>query len=395
MKFPIAFIGLLLAFGSVAAQTGKLSGVIVDEENTPVFGASVFISEIDRGAAANVEGEFTLLSIPAGIYDVRVSSIGFATKVFSNVEINSGQTTRLDVELATEAFEGEEITVVAQKPLVQKDLTSSVSFVGAETIEKLPALEVSDLVKFQPGVVATDGGFSFRGGRTREVAYLIDGIPVQNVYSQGGGNTVDIEVQSVQELQVLTGTFDAELGGAYSGDDDLFVEGDIYNPIESKDVSVTLSGPLNKRKTVGFFLTGRYEDRVSHLKGVRRFTVEDGARIDAYKFWYRNRYSPDDARLISLDEARTPSGDPILDSQGNPITFANGDGEVVDMSWSESFTINPKVVLRPLNGLKLTFSALYNQREGQGYSDSKRYAPDGRGLSESNSLTTHLAVIKC
>lgn len=415
MKFSLALLGLLFTVGTTVAQSGKLSGVIVDEGSTPLFGASVFISELDRGVAANVDGEYTLLSIPVGVYDVRVSSIGFATKIFTNVEINSGQTTRLDVVLETEAFEGEEVTVVAQKPIVQKDLTSSVSFVSAETIEKLPALEVSDLVRFQPGVVATDGGFSFRGGRTREVAYLIDGIPVQNVYSQGGGNTVDIEVQSVQELQVLTGTFDAELGGAqsgvvnvttkdpsdrfrasistrsggyFSGDDELFVDGDLYNPVESKDLSVTVSGPLNKRKTLGFFITGRYEDRVSHLKGVRRFTIEDGARIDAYKFWYRNRFSPDDARLISLDEAKTPSGDPILDSQGNPIIFANGDGEVVNMSWSESYTINPKVVLRPIDGLKLTLSAIYNQREGQGYNDGKRYAPDGRGLSKSNSLTT-------
>ncbi len=83
--------------------------------------------------------------------------------------------------------------------------------------------------------------------------------------------------------------------------------GESFNPIESKDLSLTLSGPLGKRDKLGFFLSTRYEDRVGYLKGQRRFTTEDGMVMDAYQYWYRNRYAVDDSRLISLDTARTPN----------------------------------------------------------------------------------------
>ncbi|MGB0346414.1 MAG: TonB-dependent receptor [Balneolaceae bacterium] len=418
VKFLLIFC--LIAF-SAKAQSGKISGVVTESASgDPLPGVSVYIADLAKGAVTNVDGEYTILSVPSGTYVVRYSFLGFSTVVLENVEVFSGQTTSLDVELLEEVFEGEELVITAERPIVQRDQTSSVSFVKKETIEELPVLEVADLVKFQPGVVTTNsGGFSFRGGRTREVAYIVDGIPVQNVYSQGGGNTIDVEVQSVQELQVLTGTFDAEIGGAqsgvvnvttidpakeltgslqfrsggfYAGDNDIFIDGDAFDPVQSTDVSFTLSGPSGISKDLGFFLNGRYEDRVGHQKGIRRFTSDDGLVLDAYRFWYRTIYSPDDARLIPMDTARTPSGNLILDSSGNPLVFGSGDNSIVEMDWSKTYTVNPKLVYRFSNRTKVSLSAIYNNRESQGYSDSRRYAPDGRNIGESYSLTNILAL---
>lgn len=414
---------LVLSFTAISAQaqSGKISGVVTESSTgDPLPGVSVFIADLSKGAATNIDGQYSVISVPSGTYTVRFSFLGFSSVVLENVEVFSGQTTSLDVEMTEEVFEGQELVITAERPIVQKDQTSSVSFVNKETIKELPVLEVSDLVKFQPGVVTTNsGGFSFRGGRTREVAYIIDGIPVQNVYSQGGGNTVDVEVQSVQELQVLTGTFDAEIGGAqsgvvnvttidpakeltgslqvrsggfYAGDDDIFIDGDNFSPTQSTDVSLTLSGPSGFSKNLGFFLNGRYEDRVGHQKGIRRFTSDDGLVLDAYRFWYRTIYSPDDARLIPMDTARTPQGNLILDSNGNPLVFGSGDNAVVDMDWSKTYTINPKLVYRFSNRTKLSLSAIYNNRESQGYSDSRRYAPDARNIGKSYSLTNILAL---
>ena len=159
---------------------------------------------------------------------------------------------------------------------------------------------------------------------------------------------MDVEVESVQEVQVFTGTFDAELGGAQSGvvsvktrdpgqklsgslrastwnylsgNDDIFIGGDRFTPFESKDFSMTLSGPLVKKWGLGFFFSGRLEDRIGHLKGERRFTAQDGLKVTAYQRWYRDLYQPDDTRLISLDSAQTATGALIRNSQGNPHYF--------------------------------------------------------------------------
>ena len=75
----------------------------------------------------------------------------------------------------------------------------------------LPLEDVSAVVNLQAGVV--DG--HFRGGRSNEVKYLIDGVPVNDAFS--GQSSLSAEVNSIEEIQVLTGTFNAEYGEALSG----------------------------------------------------------------------------------------------------------------------------------------------------------------------------------
>ena len=356
-----------------------------------------------------------------GQYTLVMSFIGFATLKHENVEVFSGRTTTVDGTLRIEAIQGEELIVSAERPVVVRDRTTSVSYISQEAIERLPVQEVSELVQFQPGVVTSGGRFHFRGGRSREVVYLVDSIPVHDVYAQGGGSTVDLEVESVQELQVFTGTFDAEMGGAQSGvvsvktrdpgqnlsgslrvsgwnflsrSDDLYVGGDRFNPVESRDISVTLNGPVYKTwDNIGFFVSGRYEDRVGHLKGVRRYTAEDGLRAAAYLRWYRDLFQPDDTRLIALDSARTPTGELIRDSQGDAIPFSSGDGAVVNMSWSRRLTLAPKIVFRPSSRSRISYQLLFNQSEGQGYSHAQRFAPEARPKNL-YAARTHIVALK-
>jgi outer membrane receptor for ferrienterochelin and colicin len=419
------FAALFFTFASVftvSAQTGKIGGRVVAEASSePMPGVSVYVADVERGAITDADGYYTIPGVPVGNYSVRFSYVGYQTVIVEDVEVFTNQTTEIDAELTGSIVEGEEVIVQAERPIVQKDRTSSVSYLRSETIEKLPATQVSDLVRFQPGVVSTsDGGFSFRGGRTREVAYVIDGIPVQDVFSQSGGSTVNIELESVNEIQVLTGTFDAELGGAqsgvvnvntrnpsdefrasvllrsggyYPGNDDIFIDGESINPLESQDISFTASGPLiKKNERLGFFISGRYRNEAGYLKGERRFTPEDGLIFSAYRFWYRDRFNPDDTRRIPLDTATDPQGEPIVDSNGNPIEFGSGDGAIVDMNSSETISLNPKIVYRFSNRIRLNYSAIYNQSESQGFNTRKRFAPDGRLKTDSRSLTQIISL---
>lgn len=419
----VFFLAIMSGLEVKAQSTGKISGIVVDAttgESLP--GVTIYLEENTAvGTVTNQDGRYFMLSVPPGKYTVVMSFVGFATLKSSNVEVFSGRTTTLDGSLTEQVFQGEEIVVSAEKPIVVRDRTTTVSFVSQEAIEKLPVQEVGDLVRFQPGVVTnSDGGFNFRGGRQRETAYIVDGIPVQDVFSQSGGNTIDMEVQSVQELQVYTGTFDAELGGAqsgivsittrdpgqklegnfraqtggfFAGANDVFIGGNDFDPLESKDFSLTLSGPIIKKKSLlGFFLNGRFEDRVGHLKGERRFDAADGFVIDTYKRWYRDVFQPDDTRLIPLDNAVTPDGSEILDSNGNPLVFSNGDGAIVDMDWRRAYTINPKLVFRPFSRTKIVISGLYNNSESQSFSNGRRYAPDFRDTDYFNSLTGVLSL---
>lgn len=400
-------------------SSGKISGIVTEKGGAKgtLPGVTVYLKELSsKGTTTDADGQYVLLAVPPGSYTLVISYIGYATIVKEEVVVYSGRTTTINGAMEEQIFEGQEVVVKAERPLVVKDRTSTVSFTSKETIEKLPVQELADLVRFQPGVVESNGGFNFRGGRTRETAYLIDGIPVQDVFNQGGGNPIDLEVQSVQELQVFTGTFDAELGGAQSGvvsvttrdpgsklqgrlrtqiggfligNDDVFIGGDTFDATDNQDIAITVNGPLTKK--LGFFINARYEQNSGHLKGIRQFNPTDGLTVNAYRRWYRDLYRPDDTRLIRLDEARTPSGDLILDSNGNPIQLATGDGSIVDMNRNTAITLNPKLVFTQ-GRTKVSVNLLYNNNEGQGFSNARRYAPDGRATSYSESLTSILSL---
>ena len=412
---------ICVAWGAQAQSTGKIAGVLQEAATEgPLPGASVYLEEnTNLGTLTAPDGSYVILGVPPGTYTLIMSFVGFATIRHEDVQVFSGRTTFVDGSLREEVVEGEEIVVSAERPIVIRDRTSTVSYVDQAAIERLPVQELGELVQFQPGVVTgAGGGLHFRGGRERETAYIIDGIPVQNVFSQSGGNSVDVEVQSVQELQVFTGTFDAEFGGAQSGivsvttrdpsrtltgqlrlqtgdfyaqNEDIFIGGTDIDPVATKGAALTLSGPI-LGENLGFFFSGRFEDRAGALKGERRFTAEDGFIIDTYRRWYRDVYQPDDTRLISLDTARTPTGTPILRADGNPWTFSSGDGEIVRMEWRRSLTLNPKIVFRPASRLHVTYSALYNRWQGQGYNNGRRYAPDNRSTSYFSSLAHILSV---
>jgi hypothetical protein len=74
---------ILIAHGelSVADTKGKLTGLIVDEKNQSVIGVNVLIVGTTIGAAADGEGRYVILNIPAGVYDVRFSAVGYQTKL--------------------------------------------------------------------------------------------------------------------------------------------------------------------------------------------------------------------------------------------------------------------------------------------------------------------------
>ena len=194
-----------------AAQTGKLAGRVTDATGESIIGAAVVVVGTPYAAAANVDGEYVVLRIPPGTYSVRFSSIGYQAQIVEGVRISTNQTTEINAQLAEETYQEGEVVVQADAPVVDVTQTSTLATVGREEIAVLPVQDLSDLVNLQAGVV--DG--HFRGGRLGEVQYQVDGVSVNNPYDNSSTLTLDRSV--LEEVQVISGTFDAEYGQALSG----------------------------------------------------------------------------------------------------------------------------------------------------------------------------------
>src|SRR5262245_60385518 len=210
----VAACSLLLAATAQLASagtTGKLAGHIVDAAKQPLMGVNIAIPAARLGGLSNEDGSYSVLNIPAGTYDVRVTLLGYQPVVNTGVVISADNTTTLDVTLKVAPVQMQEVVVKAERPVVDVNQTSQVANISRKEIEKLPVQELQDLVNLQAGVV--DG--HFRGGRAGEVQYQVDGVTVNNPYDNTSSLRLDRSL--LEEVQVIQGTFDAEYGQAMSG----------------------------------------------------------------------------------------------------------------------------------------------------------------------------------
>jgi hypothetical protein len=216
-KFFLVLLFLILAPGLIwAATTGKIRGKVIDRETGDALpGANVMVVGTTLGAAADVNGEYTILNLPVGVYSVKASFIGYRDVTISNVKISADLTTTVNFELPSEALEVGAIEIVAERPLVNRSATNAVRIATAETFEKLPIRGTIAVYNLVPGVVVQNNNLYIRGGRSDEVGYFIEGANVRNVLD--GANTVIIIPEALAEAQIQAGGYNAEYGGANAG----------------------------------------------------------------------------------------------------------------------------------------------------------------------------------
>lgn len=214
----IAFVAVLVLTCAFVAksQDGKLRGMVTDmETNEPLVGANVVIEGSSLGASTSLDGEYVILSVPPGTYTVKASYIGYASVSISNVRVNANITTTQDIRLSSTAIQIDAVDVTAERPLVQRNTTNTVRVVTQENIENLPTRGAQGILAIQAGVVEKDGDLYVRGGRKGEVAYFVDGAVATNPFSRE--QTVGLIQEAIEELQLQSGGFTAEFGGASSG----------------------------------------------------------------------------------------------------------------------------------------------------------------------------------
>ncbi len=199
-----------------AGQTGKIAGRVTDSgSGEPLVGCNVLISGTSSGAATDANGEYFIINLTPGSYVVEFSMIGYASYTSEGVNVNIDVTTPVDAALTTEAVELAGVSVTAERPAIENTLTSSKQIVSGDMMAAMAVTDVNDVVKTLPGVTEFRGELHIRGGRSGEVMYLVDGASVTNAVM--GGQAIPVNPSMVGELQLITGTFNAEYGQAMSG----------------------------------------------------------------------------------------------------------------------------------------------------------------------------------
>lgn len=369
---------------------GKIAGRVVDAlTGDPLPGVNVVIDGTTQGTATDLNGEYNIIRVRPGTYAVRASFIGFSSQVRTDVKVEIDQTTRVDFEMAEEVFEGEEIVVTAERGIVQMDRTTTTAVMDASQLEALPVTGIGDAINLQAGVV--DG--RFRGGRSGEVAYLVNGVPINNAFNNQAA--FEVEQNMVSSLQVISGVFNAEYGQAQSG---------VVN-IVTKDVPDTWSASV--LTYLGTIASDRKLEFVQRNDGpgsqlaASDFSSEMVSYSDAADFnnltdvqlsfggpllknrigiQMTGRYLGNKGSLLGRDLFSPADSSTGLTSASNPEFWnieSTGTGDFVHMNKNKRLSLNTTVIANLPGTAKLEYNLFLQDGETNPYVHGLKYVPGG------------------
>jgi outer membrane receptor protein involved in Fe transport len=214
LLFIIILAAIAASSGIQASTSGTISGYIRDKETGNALpGTSIVVGGTTLGAMADKSGYYIICNVPVGNYSLRATMIGYVPTKVTAVEVKTDLNTQVDFSLTAQVLKVEqEIVITAPRVKIYKDLLSSVHYVGAQELStSLPAQTFHDALILVPGFVSNH----FRGGRTSNALYLIDGL------SASGPLTRDLAFMvrnsAIAEMVVQTGGFNPEYGNVSAG----------------------------------------------------------------------------------------------------------------------------------------------------------------------------------
>lgn len=414
--FLVFIVTLFYWFGTATIQaqsTGKIMGKIIDASlNEGIPFANVMIDGTNLGAASDADGNYVILNIPPGKYNVTASYIGTQKVTVKGISVNVGFTTTLNIKLAPGEVTLDAVVVQGERnPLIRQDLTNPVVAITSESLEILPVDNISDVIKLQAGVVTgDDGSIHVRGGYGNEVAYTLNGLSLNDPY--GNSRAVGLASNAVQEASVSTGTFSAEFGNAlsgvvnyvtkegpsnytfslraYGGDyvtsrTNLFSNLDKIDALNRGRVEGTFGGPIPITESTRFFFSGIYENFKGTYYGYRLYNPSD------------SYLSPDNFRQ-SDPRYGDATGAYIFnpfDKNGNKLP--TGDKQFVAMDPNNTLNLQFNISQKLSPVIKLKYEFVYDRAKSKDFSRSYYFNPDGvswdysRGVINTFDLTHTLS----
>ena len=393
MKISTTFLVLLIVVLPQLAwsgTTGKISGKVVDAKTgEPLVGATVAIVNTKLGGTTDVNGSYFVIGITPGTYEVQVSYVGYQTVIEKGVDVYIDRTTPVNFKLSETAIQAKAVVVTAEQPRIIRDLTSTSEQVSAAQIQNLPVEGITDILQLQAGMTQDPGGgLHLRGGRTDEIQYIVDGIPVVDPF--GNGLAVDVQNNDIQQLQVISGTFNAEYGQAMSGivnivtkDGSDKLEGNVEaytgqyattDPVLSADAGLPSSN-LTKNTNLYYDINGQQPLGERYAQGELGGPVP---LLGQTHFFISGRYADEQGWLFGK-RIHNPEDGPVSNlSASNPADYLivyTGDSALVPMNPSLNWSYSAKITTRPIENLKIAYSHTTDYSQNKYYDHFNMFNP--------------------
>ena len=217
-----------------SGTTGKIDGTLTDKSSgEPLVGANIIIMGTSLGTVSDINGQYTVLSVPPGTYKVQVSFIGYNKIIVNDVRVFIDQTTRMDVALEQQAIEVGETIITAERNIIKKDVATSVASISDKEISSLPITSVAGILNMQAGVGIDSKDFFIRGSGSDQSLFMVDGVTMRD--PRNNQALFRVPLNSIKEISIERGGFNAEYGQVQAG---------IVNVVTNEGDKKTYSGSL-------------------------------------------------------------------------------------------------------------------------------------------------------
>ena len=228
-SFKTVLFCLLIPLSVLAEEgRGKLSGTVTDSKTgEALIGASVKVKNVAKGISTDIDGRYTLNSIPAGKYIIEVSYIGYGTKEITDVQVKQNSITPLNVVLEESASQKlDEVVIQASYGQAttdalysrQKSNAAISDGVSAEMIARTPDKNTGDALKRVSGATVQDNKFVvIRGLSDRYNTAMLDGAALPSTEPNRKAFSFDIIPSSLVDNLVVNKTATPDLPGDFTG----------------------------------------------------------------------------------------------------------------------------------------------------------------------------------
>ncbi len=357
--------GTLSCFGQ--AFTATFTGVLSDSSGGAITGARVDLTNTatheTRTVKTGAEGRYVFSQLLPGRYELLAEAPGFKVFVQKGIDLNANQTAEANVVLQVGST-GERVEVTAAAPPLDTQTADQAFVLGANTMESLPLNTRTPL-----GFIRANGGFQeafdirnsnsdqnynrfgINGGRTESSAILIDGVPATSG-SQWNGLIYSPTVDSVQEVQIISNSYDVQFGRSGGAVVSMVTKGgsaqfhgsafeyfrnsklDANNFFTNRagrakpffgrnQFGGTLGGPVWKSKRVFFF--GSYEGLRQGTPGSRLTTVPTALQRQGD---FSQTFNPNGTLQQIYDPFST-----VIDASGNATRAAFQGNKIPQQQW--------------------------------------------------------------
>ncbi len=316
-RIIVLLIFSFFSITQISAQTGSIKGFVYDKESgEPILFTPVFLKGTNYGTSTDVNGYYNLTRIPAGVYTLTATAIGFDS-AFASMTVKENDILSKQLFLKKGTINLKEIDVSAEKIAQRTEVQTSVNKITPKEIKLVPSIggdpDLAQYLQVLPGVVFSGdqgGQLYIRGGTPVMNKVLLDGMIIYNPFHSIGLFSV-FDTDILKNADVYTGGFNAEYGGRISSVMDI----------------TTRDG--NKKRIGGKISASTFGSKVL-VEGPLKKQDESGSGSTSFVFSYKNSY---------LDK-----------SSKTFYEYANKDG--LPYSFSDLYS---KISINGENGSKVSF----------------------------------------